>query len=230
MDGSVAVVLTSWKNLGYGKALDDPFWKSHLGGGPDRSPVGLHGSIGTVYTAFEGPFLPYVPQLFTVIFHACTPMITHDYVAEFVLRPRQDISWTPLCSHLSLGEAIRGGIEFTPEQLEVIVAVRKTRAKEVSNQNSISHRANRRAEDEDAYKAKVTSDKKRWPAKNLDKVNKTAGKVRQKNISSRRFHFDDCDMSLQSQLALDDHLTTQRHADILDGTECWDLNSSGRLI
>lgn len=63
LDGSVAVVLTSWKNLGYGKALDDHYWQSHLGRGAGSSHVGHYGSIGTVYTAFEGPFLPYVPQL-----------------------------------------------------------------------------------------------------------------------------------------------------------------------
>lgn len=157
-------------------------------------------------------------------------MKTDDYVAEFVLWPRQDISWTPLCSHLSLGEAIRGGIEHTPEQLEVIVAVRRTRAKEVANKASISFRANRRAEDEDAYKAKVTSDKKTWSAKNLDKVNKTAAKVRQKNISSRRFHCADCDKSFQSQDALDKHLTRQAHADVLAGIKLAPMSASAQAL
>ncbi|KAL9563238.1 hypothetical protein ACKAV7_012605 [Fusarium commune] len=162
---------------------------------------------------------------FTIVFHASIPMVTDVYVDDFVLWSREDVAWAPLCSHLPLGEAIRGGIELSPEQLEIVNAVRRARAHEVDLAKSRKHRSKRRAEDEVAYKAKVNSDRQAWANKNLDKVNKNAAKVRQKNKSSRRFHCDECQESFQSQHALDKHLTTQRHADVLAGVQSSPLSA-----
>ncbi|KAM5382804.1 hypothetical protein ACJZ2D_002195 [Fusarium nematophilum] len=155
--------------------------------------------------------------LFTLFFHACIPMTTDVYVEAFFLWRRQDLTWAPLCSHLALGEAIRGGIELSVQQLEIVTAVRRARAHDAAIARSQAYRARSRAEDEDAYKAKVSSDRKVWANKNLDKVNKNAAKVRRNNISSRRFNCDDCDEPFQSQQALDKHLTTQKHANVLAG-------------
>ncbi|KAG7407727.1 ATP synthase subunit beta [Fusarium oxysporum f. sp. rapae] len=162
---------------------------------------------------------------FTIVFHASIPMVTDVYVDDFVLWSREDVAWAPLCSHLPLGEAIREGIELSPEQLEIVNAVRRARAHEVDLAKSRKHRLKRRAEDEVAYKAKVNSDRQAWANKNLDKVNKNAAKVRQKNKSSRRFHCDECQESFQSQHALDKHLTTQRHADVLAGVQASPLSA-----
>lgn len=168
--------------------------------------------------------------LFTLFFHACIAMATDIYVEAFVLWPRQDVGWTPLCSHLPLSEALRGGIELSAEQLEIVTAIRRARAHDIAMASSRAHRARRRAEDEDAYKAKATSDRKAWAAKNLDKVNKTAAKVRSNAISAKRFTCDDCDQPFQSQHALDKHLTTQRHADVLAGIKASPLSAHAQNI
>ncbi|KAF4342439.1 ATP synthase subunit beta mitochondrial [Fusarium beomiforme] len=167
---------------------------------------------------------------FTIVFHACTPMITDFYVEEFVLWPRQAVGWAPLCSHLPLKEAIRGGIDLSVEQLEIVTAVRRARAHDVAMEASKAHRARRRAKDEDAYKAKVTSSRKAWANKNLNKVNKNAAKVRQKNISTRRFYCNDCDKAFQSDSALKSHLTRQSHADVLAGIKPSPLSASAQKV
>lgn len=154
---------------------------------------------------------------FTLIFHACTAMITDVFVEPFVLWPRQDATWTPLCSHLSLGEAIRGGIELSVEQLEIVTAVRKARAHEVNIARSQDYRAKKRAEDEDAYKAHATTTRKIWANNNLDKVYKNAAKVRHKHIAARHFNCEDCNEPFQSQFALNKHLSSQKHANVLAG-------------
>lgn len=97
--------------------------------------------------------------------------------------------------------------------------MRAARAKEISRKGYTSYRARHRAVDEVAYKRKVTSDKLVWSEKNKDKVLKTAAKVRNKAIAAKRFHCTDCNMSLQSQAALDAHLITQAHLDQVAGVK-----------
>ncbi|KAF7552291.1 hypothetical protein G7046_g7458 [Stylonectria norvegica] len=74
------------------------------------------------------PFL-LLEALFDIIFHTCYEASTYFYTAQFVRWPRE-IVWKPLCSHLPLKEAIRGGIELSVKQLETITAVRKARKHE----------------------------------------------------------------------------------------------------
>lgn len=193
------------------KAFEDGFTLAHSGlfCWTPLPPDGLVARLRARFLLLEA--------LFTLFFHACIPMSTDVYVEAFVRWPRQDVPWAPLCSHLSLREALRGGIELSVEQLEIVTAVRRARAHDVAMAASQAHRARQRAEDEGAYKAKVTTTRKAWANKNLDKVNKNAAKVRQKNLDARRFNCDDCDEPFQSQHALDKHLATQRHADVLAG-------------
>lgn len=164
--------------------------------------------------------------LMTVYLHACFAKTTDCYVEKFTIWPREQATWLPLCSHLPLDETIRGGIELSAEQLETVEAFRKKRAHEVAMASSRAFRARERARDETAWKARVTRSKKEWSKKNLEKVNDIAARVRKKNIDSGKFHCDDCATSFQSQHALNKHLKTQRHADLLAGKKVAGLATS----
>ena len=64
---------------------------------------------------------------FDVIFHAKIKAITDSYFGHLVLWSADSVDWDPLCSHLPLTEAIRGGLEMTPEELETVAAIRAAR-------------------------------------------------------------------------------------------------------
>ena len=51
------------------------------------------------------------------LFHAGFVMITDSYLSDFLLWPREAVDWEPLCSHSSLKEAIRGGLELSEQQM-----------------------------------------------------------------------------------------------------------------
>ncbi|KAJ4344321.1 atp2, beta subunit of the F1 sector of mitochondrial F1F0 ATP synthase [Ascochyta clinopodiicola] len=158
--------------------------------------------------------------LFTCLFHACRPAITDSYLTHMHLWERDSVEWLPLCTHLSLKEGITGDTRLTPEEVEIVSAVRR--------QNRIQyikdHRAARRARDIDAYRANERLTKNAWSERNRDKVNKTAAKVRQNALDLRRFDCEDCNLPLQSQHALDAHLLSQAHADKLAGVERAELS------
>lgn len=162
-------------------------------------------------------FIMAVEAAFSVIFHAVIPMITDSYIEHLWFWPRSSVEWKPLCSHLCLNEAIRGDLTKTSEELEVVAAIRAARMLENANERSRKYRANKRAKDLDGYRAHDRKVKSKWTSKNRDKVTKTAAKVRSKNIDTDRFHCNDCDMSLQSRFALEQHNRTQDHHDRVAG-------------
>jgi hypothetical protein len=164
-------------------------------------------------------FFLLLEAVFAIIFHACTKMITDVYVQDALLWPRDVVSWEPLCSHLSLNEAIRGGLSLTAEELELAAAIRAFRLKHLSNKHSQNRRAKQREEDLDGYRAKVTKEKTAWNYKNPDKVLKIAAKVRNKAKDEERFYCDDCRQPFASQSALDRHNHTQSHVDCVAGLE-----------
>ena len=104
-------------------------------------------------------FFLLLEAVFTIIFHACTKMITDIYVEGILLWPRDAVTWNPLCSHLSLTEQIRGDLSLTEEELELAAAIRKAWAKENGNKKSRRHRAKKRDEDLDGYRAQATEQK-----------------------------------------------------------------------
>jgi hypothetical protein len=102
---------------------------------------------------------------------------------------------------------------MTPQELEVVVALRKAHGANYLRE----HRAKKRAKDPEAYRANDRVMKHAWAAKNRDQVNATAGRVRANALASKRFHCEPCGQSLQSQHALDKHLASFVHLDCLAG-------------
>ena len=146
-------------------------------------------------------------------------MITDTYIHHLLLWPRDAVSWDPLCSHLSLTEMIRGDLNKSAEELELVAAIRKARAKGNNNKRSQKLRARKRKEDLDGYRAQTREQKAVWSLKNPDKVLKTAEKVRNKAKDEERFYCDTCEQALASQNALDKHYHTQAHQDRAAGLE-----------
>lgn len=154
-------------------------------------------------------------SIFTCLFHAKFKMITDEYYEHLLLWKCDTVSWEPSCTHLPIKEKLVGDFKLTEEELEIIAAKQVQRRADRSKR----HRETVRNKDIDAYLARDRIMKNAWAAKNRDKVNQTAAKVRGNALSSNRFSCDVCQMSLQSQIALDKHLLTQSHADSVAGIE-----------
>jgi len=137
-----------------------------------------------------------VEATFAAIFHACMPMITDSCHDHLLLWPRDQVAWGYLCSHSPLKEGIQGNLDLTSEELEIIAA-------------TVSER--RRQNDNRLKNSWITSQKDR------DRVNGTASKVRKRSKEASKFKCDHCQISLQSQHALDQHLKTQAHKDVVAG-------------
>lgn len=160
--------------------------------------------------------------LFTCLFHAAFQAVTDQYYEHLLLWERLTVEWEPLCTHLPLREAIRGNLDLSAEELEIVAAIRTERRATYLK----AWREAKRNKDPDAYRLQDRVIKNAWAAKNRDRVNKTAGRVRAKAKGQRRFHCDVCDMSLQSQMALDKHLATESHANRVLGFEKPKLSQS----
>lgn len=196
-----------------GKAIKDGYTIAHKGllcWTPLPTP-GLVPRVRGRFLAFEAAF--------TMLFHGCIPFITDPWIEHLLLWARDSVEWGPLCSHLSLNEAIRGGLKLTPEELEINAAIRLARLKENGNKRSQKHRAAKRLEDLDAYRAADRVSKNAWAEKNRDKVNRTAAKTKAKAKDLRRFYCDTYELPLQSQAMLDKHLLSVSHQDRAAGIE-----------
>lgn len=150
--------------------------------------------------------------LFTCLFHAAIPAITDEYYKHLLLWERHTVEWEPLCSHLSLREKITESFEsldLSAEELDIIAAIKTEKRAAYLKR----HREAERNKDIDAYRLRGRVTKSAWVTENRDRFNQTAGRTRAKAKSERRFHCDVCEMSLQSQLALEKHLASQSHAD-----------------
>ncbi|KAJ4369769.1 hypothetical protein N0V83_005533 [Neocucurbitaria cava] len=153
--------------------------------------------------------------LFTCLFFAAYAAVTDQYHEHLLRWEREAVEWGPLCSHISLKEDIKGDIYLSAEEVEIVAALRKKhRAQYIKD-----HRAARRGKDVDAYRAHERVTKNAWSARHRVALSETSAMNRQNAIAARRFHCDVCDMSLQSQHALDKHLGTEAHADAVDGVQ-----------
>jgi hypothetical protein len=172
------------------------------------TPLPSAGVVPAVRARFLG-----LEEYFAIRLHAIIKMRTDYLFQDLVSWPRESVSWAPLCTHHPLREALRGDLSLSPEQLEVIAAARVKRAHELALLRSQRHRASRRAADPEAFMKKQREDKLEWTHKNRDRVNETAAGTKERAISAQRFRCATCDLSLQSQAALDKHLLSQAHKD-----------------
>ncbi|KAJ2970960.1 hypothetical protein NUW58_g9546 [Xylaria curta] len=136
------------------KAFQDDFAVAHIGL-LCWTPLPVPGNVPKV----RGRMMA-LEALISFIFHAGIAMSTDIYVREILLWPRESVAWESLCSHSPLTEAIRGGLELSPEELEVAASIRKAHIAKIQNAASVRFRAKRRQEDETLYKAKVSESKK----------------------------------------------------------------------
>jgi len=150
---------------------------------------------------------------FTIVFHAAFEASTDSFLSHLYLWPREAVSWGPLCSHLPLNEAIRGNLDMSPEELEIIAALRTAQLAKNALERSRRYRAKQTEEDPVGFLQKNAAAKLSWSINHRDQVNKTATKGRASRIEKKQHHCHDCDTSLQSAHALEKHLASQDHKD-----------------
>jgi hypothetical protein len=137
-----------------------------------------------------------VEATFAAVFHAYVPAITDAYYNHLLLWPRDQVAWGYLYSHSAFREGIRGNLDLTSEELEIIAARVAKRRRQKDSQVKTSYIASQKAR---------------------DRVNRTASKVKAKAKKADRFKCDDCQMSFQSKAALDAHLETTSHKNVIAG-------------
>ena len=71
-------------------------------------------------------------EAFLIIdFCACIRMIIDEvFISDFFLWQREDVSWEPACSHLSLSEGVYTHLKLTQEELTIAAAARAQRNRE----------------------------------------------------------------------------------------------------
>lgn len=167
---------------------------------------------------------------FAVAFHAALAAITDKWISHLLFWPRDTVAWEPLCSHLPLKEAIRGNLDLSPEELEIVHALRASRLAENALERSRKHRAKKTAEDPVGFLKKSSATRQAWAEKNKDRVNKTAGRVKAKALDLNRFYCDDCELPFQSNAALASHLLTDAHHDRAAGITKSSLTTSAVAV
>ncbi|CAN9367521.1 unnamed protein product [Alternaria alternata] len=147
--------------------------------------------------------------LFACLFFATVPAITDMYFEHLLLWKRDQVTWKPLCSHLPLNEKIPGDLEMGFEELEIVAAMRTRHLRAYVEKR----RADSRAKDPDAYRARDRVVKNAWNKAHPGRAVDTARKVRKKAKDEGRFRCHDCNQNHISQAALNRHFRTDNHAD-----------------
>jgi rubrerythrin len=104
------------------------------------------------------------------------------------------ISWEPLNSHSPLKEGIGASLEFTPEQLELIVTRRKAAMAQISK----AAEERERTQDLEGYLSRKRIEKATWAAKNKEKVAATHAMVVARIKSERKYFCSTCNVVLAS--------------------------------
>ncbi|KAK5050099.1 hypothetical protein LTR84_004219 [Exophiala bonariae] len=157
--------------------------------------------------------------VFCTIFHGKFEMITDQYYEHILLWQRDDVSWLPLCSHLSLKQHVRGDLSLTPEELEIQAAIREARDKQRRNENNRNWREREKTKDPIAYKARMYEGHAARYEKIEDEKRAYDRTRRAEAKDERRFLCEDCDIPLSSQYKLTKHLDSQSHRDTVAGIE-----------
>ena len=146
----------------------------------------------------------------TIVFCASIKTIMDElFIPDFFLWQRDQATWKPLCSHLSLSEAVRADLSLTPEELTVAAAARKERELEKSRR----HRKRKRDEDAEAYLQNGRDQAAAFKTKNPERVLEIAADVGKKAKDAQRFRCDTCDHNAATQFTLDQHCKSKAHRD-----------------
>lgn len=150
----------------------------------------------------------------TIVFCASIKTIMDElFIPDFFLWQRDQVIWKPLCSHLSLSEAVRGDLSLTPEEIAVADDARRQRALELDREKSARYRKRRCEEDEEAFVQKRRETARDFKERKPERVLELAAAVSQRAIDAQRFRCDTCNYNSATQYNLDVHLQSQRHLD-----------------
>ena len=147
--------------------------------------------------------------VFTIFFYACRETIMDElFIPDYFLWKRENMTWDPACTHLSLSDDVRLDMSLTAEELKMADETRRLRATAKSQR----YRKRKRDEDEEAYQQHNRDLAKAYKAKNPQKILDLAKGVADKARRLERFRCNLCELNLKSQSDLDAHYTTATHA------------------
>ena len=145
--------------------------------------------------------------LFTCFFFASRRFADSDWAHLFPWT-RDMISWSPLCTHLSLVEGSHD-LEMTPEQLEKAAAMRVVKMAE----NSKAAEKRERENDLEAHLLRKRTEKSAYIKNNADKVAGWYEKSVAKIKAARKHYCQDCNYAFASITMLQKHLESKKHRD-----------------
>lgn len=150
----------------------------------------------------------------TIVFYACRKTIMDDlFIPDFFIWQRQDVSWDPACTHLSLSKGVRGDLQLSDEELTLAAAARLTQRRTAGVIYRRKYRQRKRDEDEEAYLLQELRQHQKWSANNPGRRNEIAAGVRQRAKDTERFRCDLCEINFFCQYDKDQHLKSNQHAE-----------------
>ena len=147
--------------------------------------------------------------LFTVWFHACQITQGEAEVVEFYLWPRESVAWGHLCTHQAVQDYIRGDLSLTPQERDIVAAVRTTAAQR--------YVARQRAKDPDAFHKRNRELTQGRRDRDSKRINEQQKKAKQAIKDSGRFTCNHCNQSFSVSRGLENHKESQKHKNALAG-------------
>jgi hypothetical protein len=145
--------------------------------------------------------------LFTCLFYTSFASVLDVLWTHLMPWTRDSISWEPLNSHSPLKEGVGASLNFSPEQLESIVARRKLAMAKISK----AAEERERTEDLEGYRLRKRTDKAVWVANNKERSAAIHARVVAKIKSERKHFCPICNTVLASAFALVQHNATDHH-------------------
>lgn len=136
---------------------------------------------------------------------------------EFCLWDPAKLEYGGLCSHSALTDAIAADFNLTDDQIEANEQHRKDR----KYANGMSWYNKQLDTDYVGFRAKTAAATRRSRAKNPELKSQQAAAKRERALEDETYHCEDCGRSFPDQRALDDHLASDRHKNVVSGNYAW---------
>lgn len=131
-------------------------------------------------------------------------------IPQMRLWDTEKFTYDGLCSHIALSEGIPGEHDLTPEERAAHEAELADRQKRLKNK---SYRKIKAA-DPARFRVRVAANQRRIYQKNPEKCNAATKKSRSKNLATKKYHCDTCNMSFKESWKLERHVKSQSHREL----------------
>ena len=132
-----------------------------------------------------------------------------NHVVKFYLWSRESVPWGYLCTHHAVTEHARGNLLLTPQESEILAAVRTTARQR--------YNAREKAKDITGFRKRRNATTAAYLKRHPEVPAAAQKKLREKRKEAGAFMCDHCNMSFPWQSGLEKHNKSQTHKNALAG-------------